>query len=104
MMKKIIAKLTQDEKMAKNLKRASTRKDGLTRYLAYLQSPWKIIFHNFIAGVAYGFGFLVGAALVIGILGYIVQNVLSQIPFVGDSIAVFYNWMTHQIEVYKSAK
>ena len=58
---------------------------------------------NFVAGVFYGFGFLIGAALLIAIIGYIVQNILSQIPFVGDSIEVFYKWMTEQIETYKTS-
>ena len=102
--KKFIGILKKDKKLARNIKLASIDGAGLTKYLAYLSSPWRIAFNNLVAGIFYGFGFLIGAAVLVGVIGYFVKNFLVQIPFVGDSIEVIYNWMNAQIDVYKSAQ
>lgn len=102
--KKFIAALKSDPVKEQRLKSLSKERAGLTRYLAYLDSPWKIIWTNFYAGVASGFGFLVGAAVVIGILGYVVKVFLSQIPFVGEFFQTFYDWLRVEVEVYKAAR
>lgn len=103
-LKKFITALKSDSRRGKRLKSLSEGRAGLTRYLAYLDSPWKIIWTNFYAGVAGGFGFLVGAAVVIGILGYVVKVFLSQIPFVGDFFQTFYDWLQVEVEAYKAAR
>ncbi len=38
---------------------------GLDEFMEYIRSPWKMLWPNFVAGVARGFGALVGAAIVI---------------------------------------
>lgn len=102
--KKFLENIKKNPKRQKALKDLSTSKAGLTRYLSYLDSPWKIFYTNFFAGVAYGIGFLVGAAAIIGLMGIIVNQYLSQIPIIGQSIEVFYNWIQDQVAIYQAQK
>lgn len=56
---------------------------GVIDYLQYLQSSKKILWANFQAGVARGFGITVGATLVLGISIWIVTKLVS-LPFIGE--------------------
>lgn len=41
---------------------------GLSEFIEYIRSPWKMLWPNFVAGVARGFGALVGATIVIALI------------------------------------
>lgn len=60
----------------------------LEEYLELLNKPRRLLYLNFIAGVARGFGFAIGFTL-LGALGiYILQKlVLLNLPLIGNFIA-----------------
>lgn len=41
---------------------------GLEEFMEYIRSPWKMLWPNFVAGIARGFGALVGATIVIALI------------------------------------
>jgi hypothetical protein len=59
----------------------------LIDYVNYLKNPRKLLFANFISGVARGFGIAVGFSL-LGALGfYLLQKiVMLNLPLIGDFI------------------
>lgn len=65
------------------------RKAELQAFADYLSSPTRIVFMNFLAGTMRGLGFFVGAAILLTILVFVITQVLSQIPIVGD----FFQWL-----------
>ena len=56
---------------------------GVVDYLQYLQSSKKILWTNFKAGVARGFGVSIGMTLVLGVFIWLLTKLVS-IPFVGE--------------------
>ena len=64
------------------------RKAELQAFADYLSSPVRIVVMNFLAGTMRGFGFFVGAAILLTILVFVITQILSQIPVVGD----FFRW------------
>lgn len=62
------------------------KSSDLTDFLEYLKNPWKIFWANFLAGLARGFGFILGATVVVSLFVYIVITLLVQLPIVGDTI------------------
>lgn len=70
------------EQVAKKL--SELRQKELEVFTHYLHSPWKLFMVNFLAGTAKGLGFFVGAAIIIAILGYVLSQILADIPYLGD--------------------
>lgn len=64
-------------------------RSGLRDYLDYLSSPRRIFFANFLAGIARGLGFLIGATVILSIVFFIIGKVLSRIPIIGQ----FFQWL-----------
>ncbi len=63
-------------------------KMDLAEYLALVNRPARLMYINFIAGIARGFGFAVGFALLGAILVYLLkQIVVLNLPVIGDFIA-----------------
>jgi hypothetical protein len=56
---------------------------GVVDYLQYLQSSKKILWTNFKAGLARGFGITIGMTLVVGIFIWILTKLVS-LPVVGE--------------------
>ena len=56
---------------------------GIVDYLEYLQSGKRILWNNFKAGVARGFGITVGMTLVLGICIWILTK-LVYLPVIGE--------------------
>lgn len=50
---------------------------------AALNRPWKQFWFNFLIGIARGFGFFIGATVVVAIVVWIVARILTQIPYIG---------------------
>ena len=60
----------------------------LADYVDLMQKPRRLIYLNFISGVAKGFGFAVGFTLLGAILIYILQKILVlNLPVISDIIA-----------------
>lgn len=56
---------------------------GVVEYLQYLQSGKRIMWTNFKAGIAKGFGITIGMTVVLGIFIWILTKLVS-LPFVGE--------------------
>lgn len=59
---------------------------NLRDILMSINNPRRLLWLNFIAGVARGLGLTVGTAIVLAILFFILQNIVS-LPFIGEHIA-----------------
>ena len=93
------------EKIKKHLSNYITKwgKDAFKKHQVdefhdYLSSPWRIMWANFLAGTMRGLGFLLGAALVIALMGFILKEVLSNIPMVGDFFKALNEWIEHTLQ------
>jgi uncharacterized membrane protein YhiD involved in acid resistance len=56
---------------------------GVIEYLEYLQSGKRILWVNFKAGIAKGFGITIGASVVVGLIVWIL-TMLVDLPLVGE--------------------
>lgn len=59
---------------------------NLRDVLMSINNPRRLLWLNFIAGVARGLGLTVGTAIVLAVLFFILQNFVS-LPFIGEHIA-----------------
>ena len=75
----------------------NTEKD-LEKYLKYLAHPWQIMWRNFLAGTFHGVGFILGTAIFLGILGYIVNSVMGELPFFSDFAKALNVWLQTTLE------
>lgn len=85
------------DKILEKLKRVE-----LQEFTNYLHSPWRIFWANFLAGTARGLGFLIGAALIITIVGFLITKILGNIPLVGEFFQAMNVWIQNAIEQGKS--
>ncbi len=53
------------------------------RFIGILNSPWKGIGFQFLRGIAFGLGSVIGATLVVSVLGYALSTV-NFLPIIGD--------------------
>ena len=70
---------------------------GVVDYLEYLQSGKRIMWVNFKAGVARGFGMTVGATLVLGVAIWIL-TMLVDLPVVGEYFSDAKQYITEYAE------
>ncbi len=81
--------LTRLAKVTEELTR-TMEKTRIAEYVQYLDHPFKLLWTNFLIGIARGLGSTIGLALVLGIFVYFVQKlVLLNLPGIGDFIADF---------------
>ena len=81
------AKTTFDklDKLAQRLENT-----GISRYVELSQKTGKILWLNFLSGVARGLGFTIGTTIVIAIAYQIVSNIISMnIPFITEWLIDF---------------
>ena len=69
----------------------------LQEFTNYLHSPWRIFWANFLAGTARGLGFLIGAALILTIVGLLITKILGNIPIVGEFFQAVNVWIQSAI-------
>ncbi len=69
-------------------------------YFRYLASPKSIIWTNFLAGTARGLGFILGTVAVLTIITFIVSQILSEIPWIGELFRWLDDWLQQNIEAY----
>ncbi len=79
--------------MARQLNRDERRlAETVEDFHSYLQSPWRLIWLNFVGGIFRGLGTAIGATVVFAILLWILAS-LVDVPLIGDYV------MTVQDEV-----
>ena len=65
-------------------------KTRIAEYVEYLEHPGKLLWVNFLIGIARGLGSTIGLAIVLGILVYFMQNLITlNLPLISDWIADF---------------
>ena len=68
----------------------SMEKMKLTEYVSYLENPRKLIWSNFVSGVAKGFGTVVGLTVVTACVLYFLKFLLTlNLPLISSYIAEF---------------
>lgn len=70
---------------------------GLVEYLEYLQSGKRIMWTNFKAGVAKGFGITIGMSVVLALLVWILAQ-LVYLPVVGEYFKVVEDYVVDYVE------
>lgn len=66
---------------------ASLEHEKVDEYMTYLTDPKRMLWKNFVGGVARGLGMAVGFSLLGALLIYVLQKVgWEKIPFIGDMI------------------
>ncbi len=59
-----------------NKKRVEIKEPQLVEYYSYLSSPTRVLLINFLVGVARGFGFVMGATVLVAVLVYVMSQIL----------------------------
>lgn len=76
------------EKAARKIEKA-----GLKDYIEFLSSPWRVFGVNFLVGTARGLGLIIGVSMVIAIVGYVITQILVDLPVVGDFFSSLYEFL-----------
>ena len=74
----------------------------LEEFIDYIRSPWKMLWPNFIAWVARGFGALVGATIVIGLIGWSL-TVIIDLPLIGQRLEPYVTHIQTEFKKYTEA-
>jgi len=80
----------QPELIAKQLERLANRLEAMrfAEYVEMLERPARLLFTNFVAGIARGLGIAIGASLVFALLlAFLKKLILLNIPGIGGFIA-----------------
>lgn len=68
--------------------------DGhFVKYVKYHANPLHIMWRSFLAGAFQGLGFVVGTALLLAILGFLVKDILGNLPFFQDLAQALNIWL-----------
>lgn len=67
--------------------------------MEYIRSPWKMLWPNLIAGVARGVGALLGAALVLTVIGWIFA-VTIDLPLIGKRVEPYITKVQTELNTY----
>ncbi len=71
----------QVEILARNMERSK-----IDEYVCLLQSPWRLIWINFLSGIVRGVGIGVGFAILGALVVYILKSLVT-VPVIGNYIA-----------------
>ncbi len=81
--------LNRLEQVTEQLTR-TMEKTRIAEYVQYLERPGRLLWTNFLIGVARGLGSTIGLAIVLGLLVFFLQNLLMlNLPLISDFIADF---------------
>lgn len=80
---------------------AKLKRVEIQEFSNYLSSPWRIFWANFLAGTSRGLGFILGVALVLTIVGFVMTKVLTQIPVVGEFFQAVNHWIQETVQQAK---
>jgi len=81
-MAKSKSKTTIEEKDVKKVAKAIETMH-FREYVDFIRSPWRTFFHGFLKGTGIGLGAIVGVAVVIYLITYII-NLLGGVPILGE--------------------
>ncbi len=77
-------------------------KTRIAEYVNYLDHPFRLLWNNFLIGLARGLGSTVGLAIVLAALAFLVQKlVLLNLPVISDFIADFLKTILDNISAAK---
>lgn len=74
----------------------------LEEFMEYIRSPWKMLWPNFVAWVARWFGALVGATIVIGLIGWILTTLID-LPLIGKRLEPYVERTQTEFKRYTEA-
>lgn len=74
----------------------------IDEFIEYIRSPWKMLWPNFIAWVARGFGALVGATIVIALIWWLLSSLID-IPLIGKKIEPYVEQVQTEFKKYTEA-
>jgi len=96
--KKTKPKNSDLEKIQKDTKTIIKKLEAIDfeEFMVYLQSPWRIIFLNFLAGIFRGLGILIGMTVIVALLVWVLSKFVN-FPVVGE----YFQSMLELIESYK---
>ncbi len=72
---------------------------GLDEFMEYIHSPWKMLWPNFVAGIARGFGALVGVAFVLAGIGWIFA-ITVDLPLIGKRLEPYVDLVQNKLNHY----
>lgn len=72
---------------------------GMQEFIEYIRSPWRMLWPNFVAGVARGVGTLIGAAVVIAIIGWFLTTLID-LPLIGKKLEPYITEIQTEITKY----
>lgn len=79
----IVGLTAKVEKLSHNMERMS-----LAEYIEMLENPRRLLFVNFLIGIARGFGAAIGFTILAALVLYFLQKtILLNLPFIGEFIA-----------------
>jgi uncharacterized membrane protein YhiD involved in acid resistance len=70
----------------------------LEEFMEYIRSPWMMLWPNFVAWVARGIGALIGAGIILGLIGWFLSWLIS-LPLLGKKVEPYVEKI--QLEVNK---
>ena len=89
------------ERVTEELTR-TMEKTRIAEYVQYLDRPGRLLWTNFLIGVARGLGSTIGLAVVIGLLVFFLQKILMlNLPVISDFIADFIRMVQENYNVLK---
>ncbi len=71
-------------------------------FMDYIRSPWKMLWPNFVAGVARGFWALVGATIVIALIWWFLSTLID-LPLIGKKIEPYVENIQTEFKKYTEA-
>ena len=72
---------------------------GLEEFIDYIRSPWKMLWPNFVAWVARGFGALVGATIVIAMIWWSLSLIID-LPLIGQKLEPYVSHVQLEFKKY----
>ena len=75
---------------------------GVEEFMDYIRSPWKMLWPNFVAGIARGFGALVWAAIVVTLIGWTL-SLMIDIPLIGKRLEPYVEKVQIEFKKYTEA-
>lgn len=75
----------REEHLEENIKK-TFKTAALDDYIRYLKSPWRIFWSNLLAGIARGFGFILGVTVVLGVAVWVIAQMVD-VPLIGEYFA-----------------
>jgi len=85
-----------NKKIENSIKR-SFEDQGVIDFLEYLQSPWRIFWSNLLAGIARGFGIVIGMSVVLGLAIWVIAQMVN-LPLVGEYFGKAQEYINKYVE------